>query len=154
MIYLRFSKENYPYLVSKSNSLADFSFLSPAKKVRTSATTRARTDARCQENYARITREIRRASRRCNAPCGDQRMAVDDASAAPHIPFLASCAQDPPQPCSLGAATSRANLESSLRAMSRIRPIARKMRRRLTALAGVTDKRIRGRSHTNKSEEK
>src|SRR5262245_5938354 len=46
------------------------------------------------------------------------------------------------QPWSLGAVTSRPSLESSLRAMSRSRPRPRKMRRRLTALAGATDTRI------------
>src|SRR5262245_22575030 len=51
------------------------------------------------------------------------------------------------QPWSLGAVRSKPNLESSLRAISRIRPIARKMRRRLMALAGATDKRISGRTH-------
>src|SRR5262245_19072467 len=51
------------------------------------------------------------------------------------------------QPWSLGAVRSMPSLESSLRAISRRRPSARKMRRRLTALAGATDKRIRGDIH-------
>jgi hypothetical protein len=42
----------------------------------------------------------------------------------------------------LGAVTSRPSLESWLRAISRIKPVARKMRRRLIALAGAADKRI------------
>jgi len=46
------------------------------------------------------------------------------------------------QPWSLGAVTSRPSFESSLRAIRRIRPSARKMRRRLTALAGATDNSI------------
>src|SRR5262245_10382651 len=50
------------------------------------------------------------------------------------------------QPWSLGAVKLRPSLESSLRAISRIRPNARKMRRRLMAFAGATDKRITGRT--------
>jgi hypothetical protein len=45
------------------------------------------------------------------------------------------------QPWSFGAVTSRPSFESSLRAISRISPNARKMRRRLMALAGATDRR-------------
>jgi hypothetical protein len=48
------------------------------------------------------------------------------------------------QPWSFGAVTSRPSFDISLRAISRSRPRARKMRRRLTALAGATDNRISG----------
>src|SRR6516165_2196322 len=51
------------------------------------------------------------------------------------------------QPWTLGAVTSRPSFESSLRAIRRSRPIARKMRRRLMALAGATDKTINGKTH-------
>src|SRR5262249_51885392 len=44
------------------------------------------------------------------------------------------------QPWGFGAVTSRPSFETSLRAISRSRPIARKMRRRLIALAGATDR--------------
>jgi hypothetical protein len=46
----------------------------------------------------------------------------------------------------LGAVTSRPSFESSLRAISRIRPRARKIRRRLTALAGAIDKTTTGKN--------
>ena len=47
-----------------------------------------------------------------------------------------------PHPC--GAAKSRPSLESSFKAIRRRRPRASQIRRRLTALAGATDKRISG----------
>src|SRR5262245_21348604 len=58
------------------------------------------------------------------------------------------------QPVSLGAVTSRPSFESSLRAISRIRPIKRKSRRRLTVLAGATDKRNTGKNHDITNAEK
>src|SRR5262249_5627283 len=56
----------------------------------------------------------------------------------PNCALQQMCAHNP-HSWSLGA-----SFESSLRAIRRTRPIARKTRRRLTALAGATDRRITG----------
>ena len=58
------------------------------------------------------------------------------------------------QPWSLGAVTSRPSFESSFKPIRRSRPRARKIRRRLMALAGATDKRINGSSDAVKLQNK
>src|SRR5262249_251211 len=74
----------------------------------------------------------------------------NSADASQPIPLRANCRISrygpSDQPWSLGGVRSKPNLESSLRAISRRRPNARKMRRRLMALAGATDKTISGRN--------